>query len=70
MPPACTELTASVLVTSNTVEQPVVTMVVDAVSADTVPVVANQAVTGDTVGVSRPFGPPVAVIDGAPDALL
>ena len=70
VPPACTALTASVLVTSRTVEQPVVKEVVAAVSTDTVPLVANHGETGVTVGVSTPLGPPVAVTDGTPAPLL
>ena len=59
-----------VLVTSKTVEQPAVNEVVDAVSIETVPVVANHGEIGVIVGVSKPFGPPVAVMDGLPAPLL
>lgn len=51
------------------VGQLVLKVFVAAVSIDTVPEVANQAEVGVVVGVSSPFAPPAAVMEGAPAPL-
>ena len=68
--PAVTTVAPLSFCTASTVEQAFVSVGAALVRTETVPVVANHELTGLTVGVSSPFAPPVAVIDGLPALAL
>ena len=68
--PAVTAVLPLSFCTASRVEHVVVSVGAALVRTETVPVVANQELTGRMVGVSKPFAPPVAVTDGLPALAL